>query len=141
MSRAGAITTLIDRPLGVSGVTNPLGATGGQDPQSVDDIRTNAPLSVLTLGRAVSITDYQNFAATFAGIAKAYAIWIPSGPGAEFSHRRGRGRLGAAAGQSHAGQPGRRAAGLRQSAHSDHRRLVSGDAFQLQRRPRIRPGL
>jgi len=36
---------------------------------------------VLTLGRAVSITDYQNFARSFAGIAKAYAIWIPSGPG------------------------------------------------------------
>ena len=35
----------------------------------------------LTLGRAVSITDYQNFARSFAGIAKAYAIWIPSGPG------------------------------------------------------------
>ena len=78
---AGSITTLIDRPLGVSGVNNPSAATGGQDPQSVDDIRANAPLSVLTLGRAVSITDYQNFAQSFAGIAKAYAIWIPSGPG------------------------------------------------------------
>jgi Baseplate J-like protein len=77
----GAITTLIDRPVGVSGVTNPMAATGGQDPQSVDDIRANAPLSVLTLGRAVSTIDYQNFAASFAGIAKAYAIWIPSGPG------------------------------------------------------------
>jgi predicted phage baseplate assembly protein len=76
---AGAVTTLIDRPLGVSGVINPTPATGGQDPQSIDDIRANAPLSVLTLGRAVSITDYQNFAATFAGIAKAYAIWIPNG--------------------------------------------------------------
>jgi predicted phage baseplate assembly protein len=69
----------VDRPLGVSGVTNPEPATGGQDPQSVDDIRANAPLSVLTLGRAVSIVDYQNFAASFAGIAKAYAIWIASG--------------------------------------------------------------
>ncbi|HEY6250653.1 MAG TPA: putative baseplate assembly protein [Candidatus Angelobacter sp.] len=78
---AGAITTLVDRPLGVSGVTNPQAATGGQDPQSVNDIRSNAPLSVLTLGRAVSITDYQNYASTFAGIAKAYAIWIPTGPG------------------------------------------------------------
>ena len=57
---AGAITTLVDRPLGVSGVINPEPATGGQDPQSVDDIRTNAPQSVLTLGRAVSINDYQN---------------------------------------------------------------------------------
>jgi Baseplate J-like protein len=78
---AGSITNLVDRPLGVSGVINPEAATGGQDPQSVDDIRANSPLSVLTLGRAVSITDYQNYAATFAGIAKAYAIWIPNGPG------------------------------------------------------------
>jgi hypothetical protein len=78
---SGALTTLMDRPLGVSGVTNPEAATGGQDPQSIDGIRTNAPQTVLTLGRAVSITDYQNFAATFAGIAKAYAIWIPNGPG------------------------------------------------------------
>jgi predicted phage baseplate assembly protein len=78
---AGSITTLMDRPLGVSGVNNPQASTGGQDAQSVDGIRDNAPLSVLTLGRAVSVTDYQNFARSFAGIAKAYAIWIPSGPG------------------------------------------------------------
>jgi len=78
---AGTLTTLIDRPLGVSNVTNPQNATGGQDPQSIDDLRANAPQSVLTLGRAVSIVDYQNYAATFAGVAKAYAIWIPSGPG------------------------------------------------------------
>jgi hypothetical protein len=78
---AGSITILVDRPLGVNGVNNPQSATGGQDAQSVDDIRENAPLSVLTLGRAVSITDYENFAANFAGIAKAHALWIPSGPG------------------------------------------------------------
>jgi hypothetical protein len=76
---AGSITTLVDRPLGVSGVTNPTAATGGQNAQSVDDIRVNAPLSVKTLGRAVSITDYQNFAVTFAGISKASALWIPNG--------------------------------------------------------------
>ena len=60
-------------------MTNPQAATGGADPDSVDDVCTNAPQTVLTLGRAVSIADYQNFAATFAGIAQAYAIWIPSG--------------------------------------------------------------
>jgi hypothetical protein len=76
---SGAITTLMQRPLGVSGVTNPQAATGGTDPESIDDVRSNAPQTVLTLGRAVSIADYQNFAATFAGIAEAYAIWIPSG--------------------------------------------------------------
>lgn len=78
---AGSITTLVDRPLGVSGVNNPQAATGGQDAQSVDDLRTNAPLSVLTLGRVVSITDYRDYASSFAGIAKAHAIWIPSGVG------------------------------------------------------------
>ncbi|MGA7803989.1 putative baseplate assembly protein [Bradyrhizobium sp.] len=78
---AGTLTTLVDRPLGVSGVFNPQAATGGQDPESVDDIRTNAPRTVLTLGRAVSITDYENFASSFAGIAKAHALWIPLGPG------------------------------------------------------------
>lgn len=75
----GAISTLIDRPVGVSGVVNPMPATGGQNPATVADIQTAAPMSVQTLGRAVSITDYQNFAATFAGIAKASAVWLPSG--------------------------------------------------------------
>jgi hypothetical protein len=78
---AGTLTTLMDRPIGVSGVTNPESAEGGQDPQSASDIRSNAPQTVLTLGRAVSIADYQSYASTFAGISKAYAIWIPSGPG------------------------------------------------------------
>ena len=77
----GAISTLLDRPLGVTGVSNPQAATGGDDAQTVEGIRVNAPQTVLTLGRAVSLADYQNFAANFAGIAKASAIWIPSGPG------------------------------------------------------------
>ncbi|MBU6399280.1 MAG: putative baseplate assembly protein, partial [Verrucomicrobia bacterium] len=78
---AGTLTTLLDRPLGVSQVTNPQAATGGQDAQPLDGIRSNAPQTVLTLGRAVSVTDYQDFAGTFAGVAKAYARWIPCGPG------------------------------------------------------------
>ncbi len=77
---ANSLSTLVDRPLGVSGVTNPSPASGGQDPQSISDIRANAPLSVLTLGRAVSLADYESFATTFAGIAKAQAVWIPAGP-------------------------------------------------------------
>jgi hypothetical protein len=78
---ANTLTTLIDRPLGVSAVTNPQAATGGQDAQSLEDIRSNAPLSVLTLGRAVSLSDYENYARSFAGISKAHALWIPSGAG------------------------------------------------------------
>ena len=50
---AGAISNLIDRPLGVTGVTNPEAASGGQDPQSIADARQNVPLTALTLDRAV----------------------------------------------------------------------------------------
>ena len=64
----------------MTGASNPSPATGGEDPETTDQARTNAPLTVLTLERAVSIRDYRDFARAFAGIAKAHALWIPSGP-------------------------------------------------------------
>jgi hypothetical protein len=77
---AGKLTTLLSRPLGVGGATNPEAATGGEDAEPLDRARDNAPLTVLTLDRAVSIDDYANFARAFAGIDKAHALWIPAGP-------------------------------------------------------------
>ena len=77
---AGKLTNLLSRPLGVTGASNPAAASGGEDPETASQARANAPLTVLTLGRAVSIRDYQDFARAFAGIAKAHALWIPSGP-------------------------------------------------------------
>jgi predicted phage baseplate assembly protein len=77
---AGKLTTLLARPLGVSEVINPAPATGGEDAETLDRARDNAPLTVLTLDRAVSIDDYANFARAFAGIEKAHALWIPAGP-------------------------------------------------------------
>lgn len=78
--RAGQLTTLLTRPLGVASASNPEAATGGEDPERIDDARRNAPLTVLTLGRAVSRRDYEDFARAFAGVAKAHAAWVPSGP-------------------------------------------------------------
>lgn len=78
---AGRLSTLLRRPLGVSGVANPESATGGEDPESPDQARDNAPLTVRTLERAVSIRDYADFACAFAGISKAHALWVPAGPG------------------------------------------------------------
>jgi hypothetical protein len=78
--RAGQLTTLLARPLGVTGVTNPEPATGGEDPEPRDSARDNAPRTVLTLDRAVSLLDYEHFARAFAGIDKARATWIASGP-------------------------------------------------------------
>ena len=78
--RAGQISSLLTRPAGVTSVLNPAPSTGGQDPELIDDTRANAPMRVRTLGRAVSISDYADYAATFAGVSKASAIWIPAGP-------------------------------------------------------------
>jgi len=77
---AGTLTTLLSRPLGVTGASNPEPAGGGEDPETQARARVNAPLTVLTLERAVSIQDYRDFARAFAGIAKAHALWVPSGP-------------------------------------------------------------
>ncbi|OYD54380.1 hypothetical protein CGK74_06135 [Thauera propionica] len=77
---AGTLTTLLSRPLGVGEASNPEAASGGEDPETIDHARDSAPLTVLTLDRALSITDYANFARAFAGIDKAHALWIPAGP-------------------------------------------------------------
>jgi len=70
---AGQITTLQSRPLGVTAVVNPLRASGGADKEGRDLARENAPLSVMSLDRLVSVQDYEDFTRRFAGIAKALA--------------------------------------------------------------------
>ena len=72
---ADRLTQLMTRPLGVKGVTNPVPATGAADPEQLDEARRNAPLTVLTLGRIVSLKDYEDFASAFSGIDKALATW------------------------------------------------------------------
>jgi hypothetical protein len=72
---AGQLSLLMTRPLGVKGVINPQPASGAQDPQSLADARTNAPFTVLTLDRIVSLRDYEDFARSFSGIEKALATW------------------------------------------------------------------
>jgi len=75
MVAAGQLTQPIDRPQGLQAVTNPGPATGGADPATPDQARQSAPLPTLTLGRIVSLEDYQNFALGFAGISLALATW------------------------------------------------------------------
>jgi Baseplate J-like protein len=78
---AGQLSLLLTRPLGIRSVANPLPATGGDDPETLERARENAPLTVLTLDRIVSLRDYEDFARTFAGVAKAMATWTWSGRG------------------------------------------------------------
>jgi Baseplate J-like protein len=77
---ANQLSLLLTRPPGVRSVVNLLAASGGADPEAVDSIRRNAPLTILTMDRIVSLEDYEDFAHAFAGIAKAMASpWTWSG--------------------------------------------------------------
>lgn len=78
-AKAGQISLLATRPLGVKGVINPLPATGGADRENRDQARRNVPLAVLALDRLVSVQDYADFARTFAGIGKARAARLSNG--------------------------------------------------------------
>jgi predicted phage baseplate assembly protein len=75
----GALSLLAARPLAVQSVTNPVPATGGGDPEVLADARTNAGLTIQTLGRVVSLADYQSFSQAFAGVGKASAAYVWDG--------------------------------------------------------------
>jgi len=69
------LSQLMTKPLGVKSATNPMASTGGDDPENLLNARKNAPLSILSLGRVVSLQDYEDFARSFAGIEKSLASW------------------------------------------------------------------
>ena len=77
--RAGQLSTLLTRPPGLKAVINPLAAEGADEPESLADARQNAPLTVVTLERVVSLEDYESFSRAYAGIAKALATWTWDG--------------------------------------------------------------
>jgi hypothetical protein len=74
--KAGQLSLLLTRPLGVKEVTNPQPSTGGDDAEPRDQARRNAPLRVLTLDRIVSLQDFEDFARAFPGIGKAQATCV-----------------------------------------------------------------
>ena len=76
---ANQISMLTTRPLGVRAAINPLASSGAQDAETIDDARSNATLTIMTLDRIVSLEDYQDFANAFAGVSKALAVWVWSG--------------------------------------------------------------
>lgn len=79
MLAAGQLALLATKPVGLKGVRNPLPSAAGDDAETLEDARTNAPLRVLTLGRVVSLHDYEDFARAFASVAKARADWAFDG--------------------------------------------------------------
>ncbi len=81
--KAGQINLLLTRPAGLKEAANPLPSADGKDPEALEEARQNAPLTVLTLDRVVSLQDYQDFARAFAAVYKAQATWT------WFRHTRG----------------------------------------------------
>ncbi|HMQ64785.1 MAG TPA: baseplate J/gp47 family protein [Arachnia sp.] len=72
--RAHQIEVLGSQPLGVTGVSNPMPATGGADRDGLAQVRARAPIGLAALDRLISTSDFEDFVRDFAGIGKA-RIW------------------------------------------------------------------
>ena len=71
--------TALDRPKGLKEVVNPIPATGGANPETLAQARTNAPNTVKTFGRIVSLQDFEDVARASGEVAKARATWVWDG--------------------------------------------------------------
>jgi len=76
---AGSLKSLLDLPVGLKSVANPIAATGGADPEALDQARQNAPTTVRTFGRAVSLRDFEDLVRSSGEVAKALATWVWNG--------------------------------------------------------------
>lgn len=72
---AGQLSTLLERPVGVRGVSNPLPTEGGVDPETLDHAREAAPVTVRTFGRAIALSDFADVARQTGMAAAAKATW------------------------------------------------------------------
>lgn len=77
--KASQLSQLVSRPLGVKSAVNPVPAIDAADPEQLADARRNAPLTILTLDRIVSLLDYEDFARAYTGVEKALATWTWQG--------------------------------------------------------------
>ena len=76
---ANAISLLLNRPFGIKSVINPMSATGAAAPEDVEAARRHAPLTVVTLGRIVSLQDYDSYVQAYTGISNAQAVALTQG--------------------------------------------------------------
>lgn len=73
---ADSIKNALDKPKDLKGVINPAAADGGADPESLDEARSNAPATVRTFNRAVSLRDFEDLIKESGEVAKAKATWV-----------------------------------------------------------------
>ena len=71
---AGTLTTILHPQPNLKAVLNPVPMTGGADPDPAHTVKTQAVQAVMTLGRAVSLKDYEAVAAQAPGVIFAQAV-------------------------------------------------------------------
>jgi hypothetical protein len=71
---ANTINQPLEGLFGVVGVNNPAAATSGTNPESLASIQTNAPASLRTLNRAVTVNDFSTLAIQVPGVQWASAV-------------------------------------------------------------------
>ena len=76
---AGCLTTISQPQLNLASIQNPVPIPAGTDPQAPGDVRTAAPASVITSGRAISAADFEAIAVRAPGVSRA-AVSLASGP-------------------------------------------------------------
>ena len=71
----GALSLVLNAVPNLRSVQNPVSPGGGSDPQPAGELRSLAPRSVLTFGRAISGDDYAAIAAAAPGVTRAAAAF------------------------------------------------------------------
>lgn len=72
---AGSIQSIAKPSKGLLSVIGPVPARGGADSETADELRQSATASALTLGRAVSLADFEAMARAYSGIINAASAW------------------------------------------------------------------
>ncbi|HEY6723898.1 MAG TPA: hypothetical protein VI197_07695 [Polyangiaceae bacterium] len=76
---ARSLSLLLGKPPGLAECTNPSPAEGGADAETLDRARENAPRTVRTFGRAVSLQDFEDLVTASGEVAKAHVTWVWDG--------------------------------------------------------------
>jgi predicted phage baseplate assembly protein len=72
---AGSIAHILSDNPAIVAVCNPLPASGGREPESMEEVRVKAPMSFKTQERAVTSEDYVKIAESLPGVQKAAATF------------------------------------------------------------------
>ena len=72
---ADAIAHIISGDSAIEGVRNPMPASGGVEPESVQDVRRRAPFAFRTQKRAVTENDYAEVTTRYGGVQQAAATF------------------------------------------------------------------